>query len=206
MKTTRHLSTRKGSRKAVPPIAPPPVATMTGNQPRSRFSTLQTGLQELGIPLLPPAARARNPKKQRGGFTTRKRLSQLTQQELFAALEELPADVVKQIAKMHPLLIPPFTNDTLSRAVDDYLAGGDRKQRIREKYGEISNWDVSKVTSMRSMFAHARSFNQPLNKWNVSNVFDMVSMFQNATSFNQPLHAPWYSDSDSDVDSDADSD
>ena len=55
------------------------------------------------------SARARNPKKMRGGVTTRRRLSQLTQQELFAALEELPADVVKQIGKRHPLLIPPFT-------------------------------------------------------------------------------------------------
>ena len=150
MKTTHHLSRRKGSGKK-------------------------------------GSARARTPKKMRGGVT-RRRLSQLTQQELLTALEELPADVVKQIAKRHPLLIPPFTNDTLSRAVDDYLAGGDRKQRIRDKYGEISNWDVSKVTSMRSMFAHARSFNQPLNKWNVSKVTDMNWMFENANSFNQPLN------------------
>jgi len=34
-----------------------------------------------------------------------------------ADLDELPADVVKQIGKRHPLLIPPFTNDTLRRAV-----------------------------------------------------------------------------------------
>ena len=115
------------------------------------------------------SARARNSKKMRGGVT-RRRLSQLTQQELLTALEELPADVVKQIAKRHPLLIPPFTNDTLSRAVDDYLAGGDRKQRIRDKYGEISNWDVSKVTDMKEMFYNAHSFNQPLNNWDVSNV------------------------------------
>ena len=122
------------------------------------------------------SARARIPKKLRGGVT-RRRLSQLTQQELFAALEELPADIVKQIAKRHPLLIPPFTNDTLSRAVDDYLAGGDRKQRIREKYGEISNWDTSRVKNMEGLFDGAESFNQPLNKWNVSNVTNMRNMF-----------------------------
>jgi hypothetical protein len=74
------------------------------------------------------SARARNPKKLRGGVT-RRRLS-LTQQELLTALRLLPADVVKQIGKRHPLLIPPFTNDTLRRAVKDYLAGGARKQRI----------------------------------------------------------------------------
>jgi len=68
----------------------------------------------------------------RGGVT-RRRLSQLTQQELLTAVRLLPADVVKQIAKRHPLLIPPFTNDTLRRAVKDYLAGGARKQRIRDK-------------------------------------------------------------------------
>ena len=62
------------------------------------------------------SARARNPKRMRGGVT-RRRLSQLTQQELFTALELLPADVVKQIGKRHPLLIPPFTNATLRRAV-----------------------------------------------------------------------------------------
>ena len=84
------------------------------------------------------SARARNPKKLRGGVT-RRRLSQLTQQELLTAVRLLPADVVKQIGKRHPLLIPPFTNDTLRRAVKDYLAGGARKQRIRDKYGVLSS-------------------------------------------------------------------
>ena len=97
------------------------------------------------------SARARIPKKMRGGVT-RRRLSQLTQQELSTALQLLPADVVKQIGKRHPLLIPPFTNDTLRRAVEDYLAGGARKQRVVTKYGEISNWDVSNVTNMENMF------------------------------------------------------
>ena len=124
MKTTHHLSRRKGSGKK-------------------------------------GSARARTPKKMRGGVT-RRRLSQLTQQELLTALEELPADVVKQIGKRHPLLIPPFTNVTLSRAVDDYLAGGDRKKGIVKKYGEINNWDVSKVTDMEGMFDGARSFNLSL--------------------------------------------
>ena len=129
------------------------------------------------------SARARNPKKLRGGVT-RRRLSQLTQQELFTALQLLPADVVKQIGKRHPLLIPPFTNDTLRRAVQDYLAGGARKQRIRDKYGEINNWDVSNdVTDMGHIFCNATSFNQPINKWNVSKVTDMSWMFRGTSSF-----------------------
>ena len=141
------------------------------------------------------SARARIPKKLRGGVT-RRRLSQLTQQELSTALQLLPADVVKQIGKRHPLLIPPFTNDTLRRAVEDYLAGGARKERIVDKYGEINNWDVSNVTYMSEMFLGAdgalnswnAKFNQPLNNWDVSNVTSMYRMFEGAGSFNQPLN------------------
>ena len=113
-------------------------------------------------------------------------------------MNKLPRDIILIISKMHPLIIPPFTNKTLRRAVKDYLAGGDRKKRIVEKYGEISTWDTSKVTNMEFMFDGASSFNQPLNNWNVSNVEDMEGMFQNAISFNQPLHAPWYHDEESD--------
>ena len=149
MKTTRHLSTRKGSRKS--------------------------------------SARARNSNRMRGGVT-RRRLSQLTQQELLTAVRLLPADVVKQIGKRHPLLIPPFTDDTLRRAVKDYLAGGSRKEDIVKKYGEINNWDTSRVTNMARMFQGAESFNQPLNNWNVSNVKNMAWMFDIARSFNQPLN------------------
>ena len=65
-----------------------------------------------------------------------------------------------------------------------------------DKYGEISNWDVSNdVTNMSRLFFSAHSFNQPLNNWNVPNVTNMNHMFWDATSFNQPLmarclHAP----------------
>ena len=52
-------------------------------------------------------------------------------------INKLPRDIILIISKMHPLLIPPFTNKTLRRAVKDYLDGGDRKKIIVEKYGEI---------------------------------------------------------------------
>ena len=72
-------------------------------------------------------------------------------------MNKLPRDIILIISKMHPLIIPPFTNKTLRRAVKDYLAGGDRKKRIVEKYGEISTWDTSKVTNMEQMFDNASS-------------------------------------------------
>ena len=98
-------------------------------------------------------------------------------------MNKLPRDIILIISKMHPLLIPPFTNHTLRRAVRNYLAGGARKKGIVDKYGEINNWDVSKVTRMSYMFEDAESFNQPLNKWDVSSVTSMYRMFERAGSF-----------------------
>ena len=43
----------------------------------------------------------------------------------------------------------------------------------------IGSWNVSKVTSMQSMFNRA-TFNQPIGSWNVSNVINMGNMFLNA--------------------------
>ena len=73
-------------------------------------------------------------------------------------LTRLPSDVFGEIREMHPLLTPKLTNATIRRAVEDYLDGGSKKQRVVKKYGDISNWDVSNVTSMASMFSHATSF------------------------------------------------
>ena len=76
---------------------------------------------------------------------------------------------------------PALDNQSIRGAVQDYIVGGARKEDTVKKYGEINNWDVSKVTDMSEMFIGARSFNQPLNNWNVSNdVTDMQLMFYNA--------------------------
>ena len=40
-------------------------------------------------------------------------------------LNDLPSDMIREISRFHPLLIPPFNNKTLRRAVRDYLAGGE---------------------------------------------------------------------------------
>ena len=43
--------------------------------------------------------------------------------------------------------------------------------------GDISKWNVSKVTTMEGMFACAVSFNRDLSGWNVSNVTITDDMF-----------------------------
>jgi surface protein len=50
--------------------------------------------------------------------------------------------------------------------------------------GDISEWDVSKVTDMQYMFSYAAAFNGDISKWDVSKVTDMIYMFAGATSFN----------------------
>jgi hypothetical protein len=52
---------------------------------------------------------------------------------------------------------------------------------------DISDWDVSSATTMRSMFHFATSFDQPLADWNVMSLLDVRFMFYNAASFNQPI-------------------
>ncbi len=44
--------------------------------------------------------------------------------------------------------------------------------------GDISKWDVSKVTNMISMFRNAATFNGDISNWDVSNVTTMNSMFR----------------------------
>ena len=116
-------------------------------------------------------------KKIRGGVTVRAQ-----------DLTRLPSDVFGEIREMHPLLTPKFNNITLRHAVKDYVSNSRAKMYLVRKHGDISQWDVSSVTNMSSLFANAHFFNQPLDKWDVSNVTDMESMFHKATLFNQPLN------------------
>jgi len=49
---------------------------------------------------------------------------------------------------------------------------------------DIGNWDVSNVTTMNSCFKSAFSFNQNLNSWNTSSLTDIYKMFDGAAAFN----------------------
>jgi len=77
-----------------------------------------------------------------------------------------------------------ITNDNIHQAVDEWM---EDPVLAEEKYGHISNWDVSNVTNMYSMFSGAESFNQDIGDWDVSNVTNMYVMFSGAESFNQDI-------------------
>ena len=49
---------------------------------------------------------------------------------------------------------------------------------INKLDGNISSWDVSKVTDLSYAFNNARSFNGDISKWNTANVTKMKAMFE----------------------------
>jgi len=77
-----------------------------------------------------------------------------------------------------------FNNETIRTAVEEWL---DDSKKAEEKYGHISEWDVSNVTDMSYMFSNDKSFNEDIGDWDVSNVTDMSSMFYSAFAFNKGI-------------------
>ena len=50
--------------------------------------------------------------------------------------------------------------------------------------GDLSNWDTSRVTTMRKMFFKASAFDGDLSRWNTSQVTTTQRMFEYASRFN----------------------
>ena len=87
-----------------------------------------------------------------------------------------------------PLLLPQavevLTDANIYAARDAWLAN---PASARQTYGDVSNWDVSRITDMSFLFcasssifmffdscnAAGSSFNQPLEAWDVSSVTDL---------------------------------
>ena len=57
----------------------------------------------------------------------------------------------------------------------------------RSFQGDISKWNVSRVTDMTGMFKSAVLFNGDISQWDVSRVAKMDHMFMNADSFKRQL-------------------
>jgi surface protein len=70
----------------------------------------------------------------------------------------------------------------------DYLFSTDRNINASTFDGSLLRWDVSNATSMKYMFAGAKSFvGTGLSAWNVANVVSLEGMFQDAISFNEDI-------------------
>ncbi|MEO0405193.1 MAG: BspA family leucine-rich repeat surface protein, partial [Bacteroidota bacterium] len=88
-----------------------------------------------------------------------------------------------------------FSNETLDQNISNWDVSNVTSMnylfRNSDQFnGDISIWDVSNVTQMRGMFEGASSFNQDISSWDVGNVNNMSEMFKNATAFNQDI-GPW---------------
>ena len=60
------------------------------------------------------------------------------------------------------------------KAVDDWIAGGAKKDNVVQKFGPIENWDMSQVTDMGYLFHWKRTLNSDLSSWVVSSVTTLV--------------------------------
>ena len=56
--------------------------------------------------------------------------------------------------------------------------------------GDLSVWDVSKVTDMSAMFHEAHRFNGDISAWNVSKVTNMGDMFFTKPSSSTAISPP----------------
>ena len=72
----------------------------------------------------------------------------------------------------------------IKKAVNEWLSN---PITAKSKYGDVSEWDTSAVTSMKELFNDKEEFNEDISQWNVSNVTDMSYMFPGASSFNQDI-------------------
>jgi surface protein len=76
-----------------------------------------------------------------------------------------------------------FDNETLRAAVRLWCSD---RATAYDRYGNINDWDVSKVTDMTRLFK-ATKFNDRIDRWDVRNVTSMQETFRLATDFNQTL-------------------
>ena len=76
------------------------------------------------------------------------------------------------------------TNSDLETAVNLWMSD---KDGALSEYGDISEWHVSFITDMSSLFDGKTTFNDDISRWGVSNVTDMSNMFKDAVAFNQDI-------------------
>jgi len=77
-----------------------------------------------------------------------------------------------------------FNYRSLHSAVREW---GSNSTSATLKYGPMSEWDVSRVDNMNTLFWDMYQFNEPIGTWNVGKVTDMFRMFTQARNFNQAI-------------------
>lgn len=95
----------------------------------------------------------------------------------FATNKNINKLVINAIKKEGPKVDLNFIDVSLVTDMSGLFSFFSRQEELATSFdGDISEWDVSNVIEMSSMFAGSK-FNGDLSKWNVSNVKQMYSMF-----------------------------
>ena len=76
------------------------------------------------------------------------------------------------------------TKSLLKGMVKEWLTD---KNKAQQKYGHMSDWDVSEITDMKGLFKDAYDFNEDLSQWDTSKCTNMSDMFLGCTKFNSDL-------------------
>jgi len=80
--------------------------------------------------------------------------------------------------------LTPITQNNIEDAIREWIIPIYRNA-TEAKYGHISDWDTSDITSMEGLFTqYGGAFNDDISKWNTSSVTTMESMFRGADNFN----------------------
>jgi serine/threonine protein kinase len=78
----------------------------------------------------------------------------------------------------------PTNTADLKAAVEVWCKDADA---AKEKFGHISEWDTSRITSTSQLFYNQAEFNEDISAWDMSLVADARLMFYQAKEFNQTL-------------------
>ena len=80
-----------------------------------------------------------------------------------------------------------LSNETLRQAVKERMPRDTTTVYVDEVYGDMRQWDVSKVTIMAALFFDFEFFNVDIGGWDVSNVTNMIRMFAFTEFFNADI-------------------
>ena len=81
---------------------------------------------------------------------------------------------------------PDLTDANINAAVIEWLDPAETEKT----WGDISEWDVSRVTTMLELFkdkTKADEFNDDISGWDVDAVTNMAGMFEGAKAFNRDI-------------------
>lgn len=81
-----------------------------------------------------------------------------------------------------------YNNVQLRRFVRSWIKSTPQiKEEIIQERGHISDWNISRVTSLERLFMDTKDFNEDISRWNTYKVTNMDFTFYQAIKFNQDI-------------------